>query len=475
MRLRIAVLSLALGLAVVSGPARAQGGQGTYFYGSGTHLINTDLSGHDVVIGAAPAGGPVDWGDILLPGAVATIANGAVITNDGDPSDGITSLYTRSDSQVTMTGGSVERWGTTETSSGRLLGGSVGTVWMFYDNTFSVEGGSVGTLQANYTRPISISGGSVSFVDTTKSKVYISGGSVSFLRHNYYQNSFAPPPYSTITMTGGTVSNVQAWYTNFLLSGGNAGNVDLREGGTGAISGGTFSSLTLGSTIRMFGTNLRLENYRDVFGVAHYNLYGTLRDGTVLTGQDVALYQGVELLFNDQGGTQSNPILPSGYIQPGQGATPGNGMAVFTGVPSGAWYDPPLTEAFDFAMQDGDLFTSILDFPSATGDVDNLFTVSVAGVTLGEFAPGQSVNFADYGFAGGVSSFRISGINPGVETGNDTAFPIKLAFSSPLGSFTMAPANIVGSASAAPEPGSLALLGLLAPFGMLHAQRHRRK
>ena len=82
----------------------------------------------------------------------------------------------------------------------------------------------------------------------------------------------------------------------------------------------------------------------------------------------------------------------------------------------------------------------------------------------------MGVNFADFGFAGGVSGFTVSGINPNVDGGDATAFPIKLGFSSAFASFTMTGVGS-GGLTAAPEPGTFALL----TFGGLALALVRRK
>ncbi|MDM9382709.1 hypothetical protein QUB80_18615 [Chlorogloeopsis sp. ULAP01] len=98
------------------------------------------------------------------------------------------------------------------------------------------------------------------------------------------------------------------------------------------------------------------------------------------------------------GGTQHNPILPN--------ARDGN-WQVFRNVPGCRWYDPHTTYGFEFQALDDTLFTEILDFP--IGD-DNRFTVSVGDTILGEFSPGESLDFVSL-FGHGISNFKITDID----------------------------------------------------------------
>lgn len=80
---------------------------------------------------------------------------------------------------------------------------------------------------------------------------------------------------------------------------------------------------------------------------------------------------------------------------------------------------------------------------------------------------GQSADFTSLP-DGGTSSFRISGINPTVDSSSPTAFPVKLDFNTPTASFTMT------GVSAAPEPGSITFLFVGGLAGILVRRRKRR-
>lgn len=143
-----------------------------------------------------------------------------------------------------------------------------------------------------------------------------------------------------------------------------------------------------------------------------------------------------------RGGSQQFPILPT--------------IPTFLRGPSGRWFDPPAATGFEFTMTEGSLFTSIINFPVGI-DGDNLFQVWVNDEIFGVYSTGQSVDFG-----AGVSSFRITGIDPSVDGGDPMAFPIQLGFNTPEAAFTMVPI---------PEPSSVLLVAV---SGALFLRRRRR-
>ncbi|WP_341731469.1 hypothetical protein [Microcoleus sp. EPA2] len=165
-----------------------------------------------------------------------------------------------------------------------------------------------------------------------------------------------------------------------------------------------------------------------------------------------------------RGLTQQNPILPNS-IQ--------NGWQVFNKVPGCRWFDPPTTYGFEFQSLEDTLFTEILDFP--VGD-DQEFTVAVGDSILGNFSPGDKLDFISLlGYP--VDNFRITGIDSLFGETAETAFPIQLAFQEREGSFKMRQIPKPIDAEAVPEPGSiLATKGMLLWFaGMRHILRKKRQ
>ncbi|MBW4557948.1 MAG: hypothetical protein KME59_18840 [Trichormus sp. ATA11-4-KO1] len=160
------------------------------------------------------------------------------------------------------------------------------------------------------------------------------------------------------------------------------------------------------------------------------------------------------------GTTQQNPILPT--------STDGN-WQIFSNVPGCRWYDPHTTYGFEFQALDDTLFTEILDFP--IGD-DDRFTVSVGDRILGEFGPGQNVDFVSL-FGSGISHFKITDIDSLFGSTAETAFPIQLAFNDRIGSFKMRPISQETSPQSTPE--STSALGLLAlgAWGIIKAMKIR--
>lgn len=151
---------------------------------------------------------------------------------------------------------------------------------------------------------------------------------------------------------------------------------------------------------------------------------------------------------NTPGSSETFPLLPT--------VTEPDGTFIFTDVPSGVWFDPPAVEGFAYQMLSNSLFTSIVDFPTGFADP---FTVAVGDTVLGQFGPGQSVDFAAL-VGNGVSAFTVSGINPLVEEGDPNAFPIQLAFNTATASFSMRPL-LDTSSEKVPTPALLpGLIGL---------------
>ncbi len=126
------------------------------------------------------------------------------------------------------------------------------------------------------------------------------------------------------------------------------------------------------------------------------------------------------------GGSQNNPVLPGGIV---------GGSFTFIGVITGAWFDPPTAEGFRYTMSSDSLFTKILDFPKGLGD---RFTVTVGDESLGEFGPGQEVDFSRFP-GGGVKEFTVTGISPLADPEDPVAFPLKLAFNTEKADFMMTP------------------------------------
>ncbi|MDJ1172547.1 hypothetical protein [Roseofilum capinflatum] len=127
------------------------------------------------------------------------------------------------------------------------------------------------------------------------------------------------------------------------------------------------------------------------------------------------------------GRTQQNPILPSRIDS--------DGWQHFSNVPGCRWYDPPIEKGFEFVATDNTLFTEILDFP--VGE-DDLFTVMVDDLILGEFSPGDRVDFLSL-LGSGVSRFKVTDIDYFIGDTEETYFPIQLAFDKNVGSFKMRP------------------------------------
>ncbi|MCL1470066.1 hypothetical protein [Argonema antarcticum] len=153
------------------------------------------------------------------------------------------------------------------------------------------------------------------------------------------------------------------------------------------------------------------------------------------------------------GNTQQNPILPN--------RSDGN-WQVFSNVPGCRWYDPHTTHGFEFQALEDTLFTEILDFPVG---LDNRFTVRVGDAILGEFGPGDSVDFVSL-LGEAVSHFKITDIDALIGETESTAFPIQLAFNQSVGSFQMRAIQETPEPRRIPEPPAILGLFMLGAWGV---------
>jgi hypothetical protein len=111
----------------------------------------------------------------------------------------------------------------------------------------------------------------------------------------------------------------------------------------------------------------------------------------------------------------------------------GGGRLTFRAVVTRAWVDPPTSEGYRYEMTNNSLFTKIVNFPTGFGKP---FTVSVGGKVVGQFKPGDSVDFSKFP-GGGVKEFTVTGITPLTDPEDQTAFPLQLAFNTETADFTM--------------------------------------
>lgn len=170
------------------------------------------------------------------------------------------------------------------------------------------------------------------------------------------------------------------------------------------------------------------------------------------------LANGISGIFRadpEAGESQSNPLMPQ-IIE--------SNVQKFENVQRRQWYDPPAAYGFRYQMTSDSLFTSILNFPTG---FKNPFTVSVGDRILGEFLPGDAVDFVSL-LGTGVSEFTIAGITPFVDGDNPKAFPIQLDFNTETASFNMQALQ----SEKVPEPS--AVLSLLA-IGAGVALKRKRK
>jgi hypothetical protein len=230
------------------------------------------------------------------------------------------------------------------------------------------------------------------------------------------------------------------------------------NGFASALTGTVGSSGNINLDVRAAGGGARGQDR------GNYELFVDIYDPQESPDFSVATSGGGGFGKEMRGLTQQNPILPNS-IQ--------NGWQVFNKVPGCRWFDPPTTYGFEFQSLEDTLFTEILDFPM--GD-DQQFTVAVGDSILGNFSPGDKLDFVSLlGYP--VDNFRITGIDSLFGPTAETAFPIQLAFQEREGSFKMRQISKPIDAEAVPEPGSiLAAKGMLLWFAaMRHILRKKRQ
>ncbi|VXD22749.1 conserved hypothetical protein [Planktothrix serta PCC 8927] len=223
------------------------------------------------------------------------------------------------------------------------------------------------------------------------------------------------------------------------------------DGFASALAGIVADDGTINLSVRAANPGGRGEDSGD------YELYTTVYDSNsappeIIVGSSGG--GGVVFPRPRPGGTQQNPILPT--------SSSSGGWQIFNNVPGCRWYDPHTTYGFEFQALENTLFTEILDFPVGQ---DNRFTVSVADTILGEFSPGDRLNFVSL-FGAGVSNFRITDIDPLIGNTKETAFPIQLAFNQQVGSFQMRAIEETPSPKEIPEPKAIVGLFMLGGWGI---------
>jgi hypothetical protein len=271
----------------------------------------------------------------------------------------------------------------------------------------------------------------------------------------------SPARYNWARITGQVASGYQGYVPpGWTIYPGGLGGSEELMGGTSIWSvsnaGQNPHNITINpvtSTARYSGGRLSVAITGAVTNVNNFAVGGPR--GTL----QADLTTSVSFAWLEAGNTQSFPILPS---------STSNGSFSFFGVPSNRWYDPITVPEFQYDMLNGSLFTKIEDFPTG---FNSPFTVKVGSTTIGNFLPGESVDFQAL-LGGGVTSFSVSGINPGADPTSTTAFPLKISFNTPTADFKM---TGISAATAAPEPGTLTLIGLGLSLGAGKFCKRRKK
>lgn len=138
------------------------------------------------------------------------------------------------------------------------------------------------------------------------------------------------------------------------------------------------------------------------------------------------------------------------------------------------YIDPVLATGFDYKIGAMDPnFRSVNHVTVVGSGIYSLLAWNgTSFVSEGTILAGQTFDFTTHGFANGVTEFEITGLNPGVNPTDITAFVTGLTFMSD-GTFTGAMQGI-GVVNTVPEPSTWAMM-LLGFAGLGFAFRHSRR
>jgi len=312
-----------------------------------------------------------------------------------------------------------------------------GELAKFVVNGFGISPTSVIIPESGYFSDVPQNYGFSSYINTLKSEGIISG---------FEDGLFRPEQ----NVTRGELAKFIA----------KAGNYDPNKYGNTQFFPDVDSSNTFHSFINT------LKGYEVINGFPD----GTFKPDTPVTRGELAKFivNGFDKAFvnnftNNRGkiylyGENQNNAITASSTQ--------NDWKYFSNVPSGLWYDPLTTYGLRYEALGDTLFTNILNFPTGIA-ADNQFTVSVGNNILGNFSPGQSVDFTSL-LGSGVSQFTVT-IASLLANTNDV--PFQLAFNNARGSFRMQEFTSDAPSEAVPEPSSI--LGSL--LGLAFLVNHGRK
>jgi hypothetical protein len=178
----------------------------------------------------------------------------------------------------------------------------------------------------------------------------------------------------------------------------------------------------------------------------------------------------------DASGSVTPGSLPEVPLLPPQPDPDNPWVWTFTGIPSGAWSDPPFANGFLYEAAAGTLFSSI-NFPIGPAFLPfSDLTLSLPGCAVSDLFGNGSGNLTTFDFVSGcggpISQFSITSSSFVFDAGNNAGFPLQIFFDGGgPGSFSMTAINpqIPGTI---PEPGTVLLFG--AGLGLFVCYRRRR-
>jgi matrixin len=255
-------------------------------------------------------------------------------------------------------------------------------------------------------------------------------GQIRFRHVDINGNDPAPPALP--------VAKAQAYYPSTGVLGG---DVEFDHGDPWQEIGTQPIPDILGATIHELGHSLGLghSNFDEAAMYWIFNRFSGIGTGQIYP-DDIA---GIHAVYGTGVGSVT-PLVGTWPDRPRLPNSSDGSRFIFSSVPSGQWYDPVVVSGLRFVADPGTLFSQIVEFPAGFAPL----TLTVDGNVQGTFVGGQSFSFASFA-GGGVSEFQITGVDPLDNTIELLGLPLKLAFTTPMGSFVT---------TAIPEPATILLL-----------------
>jgi hypothetical protein len=388
-----------------------------------------------------------------------------------------------------------EGWGVSFTAPGGVIaaGASVDN----FPGVFGLSGGTFGSTTTTATSLVNVSGSDVTVqhafgpslaADVFQVQVTVTNNGSSAIGDLKYRRTMdwdvPPTEFSELVTHQGVVANLTTNGGNLLQAHNNGFNtLDLR------FDNGPITGASQDTDFVDLGPNDHGSNFDFAFGDLApgasriFNIFYGSRESE-LSALSAVAQLGVNLYSLGQ---PSNGALDTflfafggvGGVEPGLAPdvpvlpfVPAPGQYEFPAPTPRRWFDPPFASGFTYELVGGAAFTSVGAPPVPYLGASDLLDIFIPGFgVVGSIGAGGTFDFTAAGYAPTI--FSLLGIDPpGVDAGDPTAFPTFLDWS---GTATMLKMTAVTSPAAAPEPFTLALLGLGGAVAVRRRLRQRAR